>query len=251
MPSNPTLVIAGNPSPIELPLRSVWNLTGGASHERRWWGQADAVKAMINSAIAGGAIDVTFDQDRNSPIGILTAKYSGTGPGSVAPTESTETVDFDETDTTISWDRNPTFISLSTAKVQEIEKAISEKKATNPYTAGTLEYRAFELRRRGTDSYRAVLPVVVWNRTVGPKYPAISDLDNCGKIFSTTNLAYSIGAPLLFRIPTGNVGISSDNSTGFTAGWMKTGKVTSSNGQSQITLRAEYGLWENELYQFA
>lgn len=244
--------IAGSSSPVEQPIRSVWSRSG-ATHERRWWGEGRAVKLMQNSAIVGNALEVSFDQAPGSAIGILTAKYAGIGPGSGTGggTEAVETVDIQYTDATFPMHQNPTFIGLSTDKVQEIEKKTADK-APNTYTVGTLEYELYELRRRGVDSYRVQLPVVVWNRMAGPSYPAIADMDDVGKIFSTGALAWSIGVPMLFRVPTGNIGISAGDASIFRAGWMKTGQVSSaSDGMSQITLRAEYGLWAIRAYQFA
>lgn len=260
MPS--PLVIAGNPTPREMPMRSVWRKAGGAEYERRWWGASASVLAMLNSIKADpNVLDVNYDQSQNSAIGMITARYSGTGPG--APnnslTESTETVELSFNTQTFPIHQSPSFINITDDHIIDLEDAATsrprKKSVLNNTWITAVERSYFWHRAKGIESYYVELPVVVWNRTVGPNYPATADLLNVGYIFSSGALAWSIGVPV-YQLPTGNVGVQSKNvpgdPTAFTAGWRKTGNVSAvSNGQMQITLRAEFGLWSNDLYQFA
>lgn len=261
------IVIAGNPTPIEMGIRSIWRKTGGAEYERRWWGAAASVYAMLNSIKSDPNVtEVSFEQSQNSAIGMITAKYAGTGPGggSGGIAEATETVELSFNSQTFPLHYNPTFINIPDEHLVVLDDAATARpKRTGVLTErfsdnlfpNEAEILYFWYRAKGVESYYVELPVVVWNRTVGPNYPATADLLNVGMIFDSGALAWSIGVPV-YQLPTGNVGVQSKQALGdktqFTAGWRKTGNVSAvSNGQMQITLRAEFGLWANGVYVFA
>lgn len=242
--------IAGRTNPVEMPIQSIWRRTGGWEHERRWWGLADAVKSMEAKALEG-AISVEYTQQEGSCIAILTARYPGASPSSPTgtdPGDNVETVEIDFAEVTFPISQNPTFIGISTADILAME-ALLATNAANSQTAASAKYRYYDLRSRKTESYEVSLPHVTWTRTVGLDYNTSLDLANVGSIFSTGSLAGSIGAPVLFTIPTGNVGIITG--TSHTAGWKKGGRFTFiSDGKVQLVLTARYGLWANDLYTF-
>lgn len=236
--------IAGKQGPVELPIQSVWHRIHGQEYERRWWGPAGAVQKMIVSARVG-AISVEFTQQPGSAIGILTARYGGVIAGDEV---ALETVDIAFRDETFPVHQNPTFISIADSRIRLLDKAAEDSSTSVPNNA--LEFRYYDLRQRGVESYRTKLPTVIWTRTVGIGYSRSYDMEGTGKIFSTANLAGSIGAPVIFTIPTGNVGVTSSGD--YTAGWMKDAQVRNTgDGKVQVVLSAEYGLWANDLYTFA
>ncbi len=241
------IYIAGRTSAVEMPLQTIWHRINGQEYERRWWGEAGRVRKLEIGARAG-AISVEFTQSPGSALATLTARYSGVISGQELPIE---TVEIDFTDQPFPLHQNPTFIGISDADVLSMEDNIQKHEA-NTQTEGTTKHAYYELRSRGVDNYRVKLPVVTWTRTVGVGYHTTYDLSQVGSIFSTANLAGSIGAPILFYIPTGNVGIVGDGGN-YTAGWMKDARVSmTGDGKAQIVLIAEYGLWETgSLYEFA
>jgi hypothetical protein len=238
------LIVAGKISAVEMPMQHIWHRINGQEYERRWWGLAGAVQKMMTSARVG-AMSVEYTQAPGSPIGILTARYAGALAGDQI---ALETVDIAFRDETFPIDMNPTYISLSDDRVLALKKAAEESNTGAPTNA--LEFAYYDHIQRGTTEYRTKLPTVTWTRTVGSGYSRSFDMNGVGSIFSTANLAGSIGAPVIFTIPTGNVGVT--NGDGFTAGWMKDAQIRSTgDGKVQIVLAAEYGLWANDLYTFA
>jgi hypothetical protein len=237
--------IAGRLSPVEMPIQTVWRRTGGSEHDT-------SVRALETSA-REGALSVEITQQEGSCIAILTARYPGASPGSPPGDEddlgdNVETVEIDFAEVTFPIHQNPTFIGITTANVITMEASLASSDA-NTQTAGSVEYRYYDLRSRKTESYEVAIPFVTWTRTVGLDYNTSMDLANVGAIFSTGNLAGSIGAPILFDIPTGNVGVLTGGE--YTAGWKKGGRFTYvSDGKVQLVLTARYGLWANDLYTF-
>lgn len=241
--------MAGALSPREQPVQTIYRRTGGTEHERRWWGYCESVKAMEAYA-RNNAISVEYTQAPGSVIGILTARYMGEpGSGGEGTEEDAEeTMEIEYSEQTFPIHQNPTFIEIPTASIITMEASL-QSNAANTQTDGSAAYKYYDLRSRKTESYEVSLPVVTWTRTVGLGYNVTLDLANVGGIFSTAVLAGSIGAPILFSIPTGNVGVTTG--TGYTAGWKKGGRFSFvSDGKVQLILTARYGLWSNDLYTF-
>lgn len=248
------LIMAGEPGAREKRVRQIWSRTNGASYQRIWWGPHDDVEAVFNNRTtvdSAGVEGAELTPIDGSPISILTVTYSGwlvTGGGR---NEASETISISYSDQTVPLNQNPTFNDITTATIQDLESKLSNHDA-NPYSDTTsAEYKYYALRSRKVDNYRVKLPHVVWRRSVPADYPTAADLENIGAIFSTGDLAGSIGAPILFTIPTGNVGISEDDEGLFTPGWLKDGSVDwQADGKAELILTAEFGLWANDAYYF-
>lgn len=262
--------IAGNPEPIEMGIQSVWRKTGGREYERRWWGLASEIRAFEQGIRApagpgrtpppnplGGAIEVSISQSPGSAIAILTARFNGTlDQANGEPEIAIETMEIAFKDETFPLHQNPGFIDIPTSQIKALDveaktDAPDEAVGVNHVAQNASEGAYLQYRMRGVESYRVKLPHVTWTRTVGEGYNAALDLADTGAIFSTGDLASSIGAPILFSIPTGNVGVESSGVSPFTAGWMKGAQLTYvSDGRIQMILTAEYGLWANDVYVF-
>lgn len=230
-----------------MPLRSVWRLVGGSEYERRWWGTAADVEALLPS-LRTGATEVSFDQSPGSAIAIATVRYPGVQDFNEVTSE-VMVVAF--TDQGFPLHQNPTFIGIPSADIQTMEESLKTG-AANTQTAASAAFRYYALRSRGVETYRAKLPAVTWQRIVGNNYPTALDIADVGTIFSTDQIVDQLGAPVLWAIPPANVGVSQGDASLFTAGWMKDCEVGyTADGQNQLIIRAEFGLWANDAYTFA
>jgi hypothetical protein len=255
-------IIAGNPAPQQMPTRMTARRIGGRDYEQRWHGEAEAVRTYYEVLVASGADEVTYDQAPGSAVAMVSARYSGTYG---EPNEqAVETMEIDFADVTFPIHQNPSFVGLSTQSIRLLEDAIKNETGRDEVLASMIDLIGeaatdngtgshgdyWDTRARGIESYRVFVPVVVWTRTVSAQYPAGLELDNVGSIFSTAALSSAMGTPILFSIPTGNVGIAAGGSAPqFYAGWLKTGRVSlQSDGKIQLVLKGEYGLWAGNLY---
>lgn len=242
-----TPIVSGNPEPIEQSYRSTISRTNGVEVERTWRGTYEACKAMEQAIYALGASTVVCERVDGSAMGILRAVFSsaqnGGDPGAVA--ESTIELSFSD----VTWPihRNPTFIGISAARVQALNKEVEKESPSAPSDATELSY--YNLKLRGVDEYRAKMPVVSLTRTVSVNYHTALVVADTGTIFSTAAVSNFIDNPILFTVPTGNVGVL--EASGFTAGWMQDTRVSfTSSGSVQLAETYEFGLWENALYTF-
>ncbi len=242
-------IIAGEPGAREMPIRTVWRVTDGHSYERRWWGPAGAVKALQNgkSNILSGAVAVVFDQQPGSPIAILTVSYTGQ-PSGTPEAAVTETMEVEFSDQTVKIHRNPSFIGIPTADIARMEELLKDRTANAESDPDMLAY--YNLRLRDVESYRIKMPVVTWTRVVGAQYPSELDLQLAGYLLTTADLVDTVGAPVLWSIPTGNVGVEAGGD--YIEGWFMDARAGySGDGKIQMTIRGEFGIWENSLYELA
>lgn len=239
------LIVAGRLGAREMPLRSVWRRVGGSEYERRWWGPIADVEALL-PGLRAGASEVTFDPIQGSPIAVASVRYAGVQDFAELTSE-VMTIEF--SDQTFPVSQNPTFINLTSNLIKDLEELLKTG-ADNPYSDTESEaYRYYELRSRQIESYRAQLPIVTWTRVVGPNYPTSLDLADVGQIFNTDQMVSQLGAPVLWDVPTGNVGVDEDDYGMFTAGWLKTCSAGfTADGQVQLVIRGEFGLWAQDLY---
>lgn len=230
-----------------MPIQTVWRRIGGFEYERRWWGPADEVRKLELQA-RSGAIEVGFTQSPGSIVGILSARYAGTIVGDEVA-EETLTINFN--DETIPIHRNPTFIDIPVSRIAALNKAATDNDSSVPsQTDGGIELEYWSCKVEGDDSYLCALPHVTWVRTVSENYSRDLDLANVGAIFSTDALVSAIGDPILFEIPTGNVGVR--EADGWTAGWRKMASTDiSSDGKVILTITGTFGLWRDSLYTIA
>lgn len=251
------LIIAGDPGPIDMPLRTVWRITDGYSFERRWWGAAATVFALSQnkkSPIWVGAISAQFDQQPGSPIGILTIGYSGKPFGDPAAQPAvTERMTLKASDQTVKIDRNPSFIDITSTLIQEMETQLKAG-APNTQPANSASFDYYSLRSRGRESYRVKMPIVNYTRVVGSQYPVKLDLDLMGRVLTTSELADEVGDPTLWDIPAVNVGVIAPTSSAddFIVGWFMDVEMDyTGDGQIQLTINGEFGLWDSALYTVA
>lgn len=239
--------IAGRLGPRELPIQSVWRRLGGFEYERRWWGPADEVRKLEFLA-RNGAIEVGFTQSPGSSIGILSARYAGVIAGDEI---AEETMEINFNDESIPIHRNPTFIDISVSRIAALNKAATDNDSSVPsQTDGGIELEYWSCKVEGDDSYLCALPHVTWTRTVSENYSRDLDLGNVGAIFTTEALVDAMGAPILFSVPTGNVGVR--ESDGWTAGWRKLASTEiTSEGKVNLVITGTFGLWRNSLYTIA
>ena len=232
-----------------MPVRAVWRKTGGSEYEQRWWGPADDVRAIFNLLVNTGAQSVTFDQQQGSVIGICTAVYAGVQNNNDLASE-VMTIEF--SDQTLPLHQNPSFIGIDNDTIQSLEENIKNGDP-NPYSDSSLAvYKYYSLRSRGVESYRVQLPIVTWSRIVGPKYPTHLDLEDVGTIYNTSQMVDQLGATVLWSVPTLNVGVQEGDATIFKEGWLKTAAVSyTADGQDQLIIRGEYGIWAINAYTFA
>lgn len=241
------LILAGRAGLHEMPLRTIWRRVGGMEYERTWWGPMATLEKSFRN-ITVGATEVQLQCAPGSAVGTITARYAGVLSGTELPIE---VIDIQFADQTFPLCQNPSFINIDTASIIDLDEHAQNHEDIEITDTTLPDWQYFQLKVRGVDSYRVKMPTVVWTRTVSIDYPVALDLENTGAIFSTGNLAGSIGAPILFNIPTGNVGVEDPASGLFTAGWLKGAQATnSSDGKIQIVLTAEYGLWATQAYEF-
>jgi hypothetical protein len=224
----------------------VWRLVGGSEYERRWWGPAKDVQSLLPS-LRAGATEVAFDQSPGSVIGIATVRYAGVQNFNDVTSE-VMVVSF--TDQSFPLHQNPSFISIPNSTIKELEEAL-KREGENLQDPDSDAWKYYDLRSRGVETYRAKLPVVSWQRIVGNQYPTALDIADVGTIFSTAQIVDQLGAPVLWSIPDANVGVSEGDASLFTAGWIKDCEVGyTADGQNQLVIRAEFGLWANDAYTF-
>ena len=228
-----------------MPVQTIWRRLGGSEYERRWWGPSDAVRALQSFAASTGASEVTVTQSPGSSIAILSARYQGVLSGQET---AVETMAIKFSDETVPIHRNPTFIGISDARIAALDKAAQDQNTGVPsQDDGGIEFEYYDCKSRGEDSYICKLPHVVWNRSVSENFSTAIDISGVGKVLSTSRMVAALGAPVLFSIPTGNVGVR--ESSGWTAGWLVDAEVDyTSDGKLSLMIKGDFGLYRNSLY---
>jgi hypothetical protein len=243
--SGPTKVrVAGNPQTVEqgfsYTIRRGSN--GGAEVERAWMGTGQAVLArMANLMNLPVVTEISAQQAPGSAVALIRARFS------VIPGQAEEHV---EESLSLRWatqmielHRNPTFIGISTNRIKALNDDAEKESPTAPTDPTELKY--FNLIRRGVKAYPASLPIVTYTRVAPRNTVERLNVSNSGKIFG------AVDVPVSSFFVLGDINIGLSTGTGFTAGWKLTADGDYlANGNSQLVETYEFGLWEDDLFDF-
>jgi hypothetical protein len=241
-----TPIIHGTEAPIPRPVETSWSRRGGWEFIHSWTGAADAVRAMEAALRANGAIQVVVRQNPDSALATITAHYASAQTGE--PEEMEETLDIDFADETFPINVNPAFINITDARIAVLdEKGADSKVDIDTYTSDPTERYYMRLVRRKETSYRVDLPVLTYIRNVPETSVSRINCGNNGLIYTPAEVADAIAAPIVFTIPSANVGIAAGSR--YVIGYKFKGRVEfTSNGRVNLIERYVFGRYDAVLY---
>lgn len=258
-------IIAGTGNPIEQPIRILIRRVGGKEVERTWTGHLDTMYALFSSLT--GYLEKEFIPNPGSPNAAVRARYGKFQDGD-PDEEISETLGIRFNSAPVPINQHSYFADIlgggnneaNMAAIAELDRLIEERSALSsgdPSLIGTdtgstskvFEY--FWHRRMRIDSFIAKLPVVTYTRSVPEDYPGSLEVDQAGKIFTTSQVSSRVSTPLLFTVPTPNIFL--ENAFGFLGvGWHLDSQLEYlADGSVQLIETYEWGQYSLKTYQSA
>lgn len=241
------LIIHGNGAAIEEAFGTNFRRFQGGELIRSWIGPIDAVRSVAAALVTGSsAIDVTVEPLPGNALGRVRARYASINGESTEETiEETLTIAFNDTPLPINV--HPSFIEISNLRIRQMTEDANngDDPRTLVFTGNEAQY--YGLLLRGETTYRVKMPVITYTRTV--PYDTVESLDvsNAGYIFSLSEVAGRVAAPIVFSIPEPNVGVAAG--TNYFKGYLFSSQMEFlADGRLSLIETYEFGLWSSILY---